>query len=120
MVHREQATLLLLVAGLVAASAAVGIVALSGAGIPAAFFARAISVAAPTSGIPSRISIAPASQPGPATIGAPGQAGASPTPGSTTLVPSNVYVYPPDDHGHDGTTRTDTSGGGSGSTDHHT
>jgi hypothetical protein len=118
MVHREQAMLLLLVAGLVAASAAVGVIALSGSGVPVLFVSRAISAAAPTTGIPSRISIAPAAQPGTGTNGAPSQASAPPGPGSTTLVPSNVYVYPSDDRGHDGTPGVDTSGGGSG--DHHT
>src|SRR5215472_3395685 len=99
MVHREQAMLLLLVAGLVAASAAVGVIALSGAGVAATFAARAISAAAPTNGIPSRISIGPASPPGT---------------GSTTLVPSNVYLYPSDDHGHGGASEPDTSDGSSG------
>jgi hypothetical protein len=118
MVHREQAMLLLLVAVLVAASAAVGVIALSGTLTPATFVTRAISAAAPTSGIPSRISIAPTSQPGAGTGGAPGRATASPGSGSTTLVPSNVYTYPPDDHGHDGTPGVDTGGGSSG--DHRT
>jgi len=114
MVHREQAMLLLLVAGLVAASAAVGVIALSGAGVAATFAARAISAAAPTNGIPSRISIGPASRPGTGPNGAPVQASASPGTGSTTLVPSNVYLYPSDDHGHGGASEPDTSDGSSG------
>jgi len=129
MVHRGQAVLLLVVAGL--AAAVVGIVALNGTGIPATAVVRASSVAAPAAGLPSKISIggtaAPAAggaaqpsggsiraTPGPGAGAAardpavqPGAGGVrqparSPGAASTTVVPSKVYAYPPDDHGHGG------------------
>jgi hypothetical protein len=123
MVHRGQAMLLLVVAGLTAI--VVGIIGLSGTGIPAMVLARAGSVAAPASGMPTRITIgsaAPAdgasrtSTSEPTGPTGPGAAG-SPGTGSTTLVPAAVYTYPPDDHGHDGSpgpSPSPSAGGGSG------
>ncbi|HYW24664.1 MAG TPA: hypothetical protein VE953_10910 [Terriglobales bacterium] len=119
MVHRGQAMLLAVVAGL--AATIVGIVAMSGTGIPARVLARAGSVAAPATGIPSRITIgsaAPAAGASPAGTTRPGVgAPESPGTGSTTLVSPNVYTYPPDDRGRDGIpgpSPSAGSGGGSG------
>jgi len=123
MVHRGQAMLLVVVAGLTAI--VVGIVGLSGTGILAMVLTRAGSVAAPASGMPSRITIgSPAPAAGASRISAseptgptgPGAA-ESPGTGSTTLVPPNVYTYPRDDHGHDGSpgaSPSPSAGGGTG------
>jgi hypothetical protein len=129
-VHRGQALLLVVVAGL--AAAVVGVVALEGTGIPASVAARTSSGGAASRGVPGRITISDASQqagsPGSQTVngsaGSPsgpavtgsGAGTAPPAAVPATVVPSTVYTYPSDDHGHDGaTTGTTTTGSGGGS-----
>ena len=126
MVHRGQAMVLLVVTALTATI--VVIVAMSGTGIPAMVLARAGIDTAPASGIPNKITIgatasAVGASPAPSAsqlagttgprAGAIGPSGTA----STTLVPPNVYTYPPDDHGRDGTSGpspSPNSGGASG------
>jgi hypothetical protein len=110
MVHRKQAALLLVVGGLV--FAAVGVAALSGTGIPATIAARVSGVEAPASGIPSKISIGAAAPPGSGAAPGVGTAAGRSGGGPATVVPPEVYTYPADDHGHDGSGRS--SGDGSG------
>jgi eukaryotic-like serine/threonine-protein kinase len=125
MVHRGQALLLLVVGGL--AAAVVGIVALSGTAVPATVAVRVGGVVdARDSGLPARIEVGgpvrQAASPGAGTAvgdpagptsaaGAPRPAG-SRAAGATTVGTSSVYTYPPDDHGHGGTSGDGGSSGG--------